>query len=210
MSELPQILAELFGALPPVALAAVMFGLGALFLLFGWPVYRVSVVVLGVMIGAAMGAGIGHLLALHPIILAIPLGLLVGLLALSLQKIGAFLAIGLCAAVLVLTIADVAEAGHGIWIAAALAFVTAGTLAVLLWKPMVTLGMAVIGATLIANAVYLSAEQISPGAAPAFIAAHPNLAAASVAFIAIIGVLFQRADQGPSPPPKKHSPAPRT
>jgi hypothetical protein len=184
------LLGEFFGVVPPVVMAAFLFGVGVLFLLFGWPVYRIALVTTGVLIGAAMGLGIAVLLGVPALLIALPLGVVVGMVSLRLERVGAFVVGGLCGAIPLL-VANQGAHGYGIYVAAALAFLIAGLLTVFIWKPMVILGVAVLGASLVGNGILLGARELDANATDAFLARNPYLFAVGMGILTLMGILFQ-------------------
>lgn len=189
MEFLPPV--EMLGAMPSTILALVLFGTGVMLLLLGWDIYRVALVVLGVLIGAAMGAGLAFLVDIPMLILAIPLGLLVGVLSVGLEKVGAFVVGGMCGAVPLLAGQDMFGPGYGIYIAAGLAFIIAGVLAVMLWRPMIIVSFSVLGGWLMAQGVLIATDRMQPNPLRSLAAAHPYWTAGVMALITLIGVFFQ-------------------
>jgi len=179
-----------FASSSPVILSLVLLAAGVLFLLFGWHVYRVSIVALGVLIGGALGAGLAFLVGIHWLILALPVGVGVGLLTPRMEKLGAFLAGGLCGAVPILLGTASLDSGWGGYLAAGLAFVLAGVVAVFVWRPTVIIGLALAGAFLIANAASLLGDLFGVGG-HRLMARHPIIAGGAICVLALLGALFQ-------------------
>ena len=186
----------LFESVPPIMLAAALFGLGVMCLLFGWHVYRVSLVALAVLIGAAMGAGIAFLAHIPMVILALPVGILVGLVAARLEKVGAFLIGGLGSALWILSSPTFSGPRVGLYVAAGLAFLITGILAILLWRPMIIVSLAATGSWFLASAVLLSADTFSPGALRQIVSQHPHWVIVLMALVTLIGVWFQYRSGG--------------
>ena len=186
----------LFESVPPIMLAAALFGLGVMCLLFGWHVYRVSLVTLAVLIGGAMGAGIAFLAHIPMVILALPVGILVGLVAARLEKVGAFLIGGLCSALWILSSPTFSGPRVGLYVAAGLAFLITGILAILLWRPMIIVSLAATGSWFLASAVLLSADTFSPGALRQIVSQHPHWVIVLMALVTLIGVWFQYRSGG--------------
>lgn len=182
---------ETLGSVPAAVLALVLFGSGVMLLLLGWNIYRVVLVTLGVLVGAAMGAGVAFLMGLPMILLALPLGLLVGVVSVRLEKVGAFLVGGLCSAVPLLIGREMFAPGYGIYVAAGLAFLITGTLAVLLWRPMIIVSFAVIGASLMAEGVLIATDSLKPNSLRDLAGQHPYWTAGVMAFVTLVGVCFQ-------------------
>ena len=176
---------------PPLVLAPALGGLGVLLLLFGWHIYRVLFVAMAVLTGAALGAGAGFLLTVPLLILALPLGIVVGLLALKLEKVGAFFTGGLCSALWVLSSPRFPESGMGLYAAACLAFVITGILAVFLWRPMIIVSLAAIGSWLLTNAILLATDALTDGALRRLFETRPWWCLFFVALVTLVGVGFQ-------------------
>ena len=189
-------------AVPPFVLAAMFFGLDVMFLLFGWQIYRISLVVLAVLVGGAIGAGIAHLVKCPALIFALPVGIVLGLLAGRLEKVGAFLMGGLCSAVWLLSSPAFSGERSGLYIASGLAFLITGILAVLIWRPMIIAGMALIGSWLLLNALLSGTETFSPGTLRGFLSQHPWWGFACMALITLIGIVFQSRESGKMPQEK--------
>lgn len=190
---LPQI--GMLNDVPVSVVAALFFGAGVLLLLFGWHIYRVALVVLGVLTGGAIGALIAHLVGIHVLYLAIPLGIVAGVLTAFLEGLAAFFAGGLCGALGMMALLQ--ETGAGRYVAVGLAFLIGGLLAIFLWRPMIIISLSVVGAVSIANALLLAANGWTPGSAERFLSGHPYLFAAGLAFLTVCGVIFQSIGEKP-------------
>ncbi len=180
----------------PMVLSLGLLAVGVLFLLFGWHVYRVSTVTIGVLMGGAMGAGVAYLVGIPALILAIPLGIVVGLLTPRMEKFGAFLAGGLCGAMPLLMSGQALGSGWGIYVAAAFGFVLAGIVAVFVWRPTVIIGLALAGAYFIANAVSLGGDVFDVGIRR-LMTQHPYITGGAIGLLTLVGALFQsRKEKG--------------
>jgi len=184
---------------PPSVLGAMLFGLGVMLLLFGWQVYRISLVVLGVLVGGAIGGGLAFLVKLPMIILALPIGILVGLLAGRLEKVGAFLVGGLCSALWILSSPAPVTDRIGLYVAAGLAFIVTGLLAVMLWRPMVIVSMAVTGSWLLVSALVTGTEPFSPGTLRQMASRRPMWTAIVMALVTLTGIGFQARSSAQEP-----------
>ncbi len=182
-----------------LALSAVMLVAGLLSLLYGYRLYKVVAVVATGLLGAYVGqAFVAPMLPegvawLAPLVLA-----LVGAVgALSIQRAVVFLA---GAAVGFVSLGPVAA--EMIWggpegptpthylLAGLAAFVLMGILALVLFKPMVTVATAMFGATLLLSAVVHAVEKVSADHRGLY-QAYPRELAWTFAGVAIVGVLFQ-------------------
>jgi hypothetical protein len=189
LSWLPQ--GGLFGAAPTYATGAIFIGLGLLLLLFGWRTYRVSLVTIGVLIGGGIGTALAALVNLHPLLFALPLGILAGVAAVMMEKVGAFFIGGLVGAIPIIVLRAEFQSTAAFYAAAGLGFLIAGIMAIFLWKPVIVVFLSLLGAAFIANGLALTAERLSPGKAEAFVSDHPVLILAAVLLLAVLGVFFQ-------------------
>lgn len=187
---LPRI--EIIGEVSVSVYAAVFFGVGVLLLLFGWHIYRIALVALGVLVGGAVGALIANLAGFHFLYLAVPLGILGGVLTAFLDQVAAFFGGGACGAMLMIAIVqETAEPAWLLYVAAGLAFLIGGIVTAWLYKPMIIVSLSVVGALCIANAVTLVADVRSPGSARQFFYEHPYVMAGGVALVALGGIVLQ-------------------
>jgi len=197
MEQVTREIVKIVEAVPAGPLSVILIGGGIVFLFFGWGLYRVSLVSWGVLIGGSIGAGIalglryGFSIHVPTLVLSIPLGIMMGLIALKLEKVGAFFVGGLCGAIPLLSGRTVLGEGYGIYVAAGLAFLLGGILAVLFWKPMIILSLSVIGAFLVAHGALYGDEAFSSGNLRGIAAAHPYWTATAVGLLTFVGVYFQ-------------------
>jgi len=181
----------LFGVTPGVAAGGIFFGLGVLFLLFGWHAYRVTLVTVGVLVGGGFGAALASLVNLHPLFFALPLGILCGILAVSLEKLGAIFIGGLAGAIPIIALRGEFQSTGVYYACVALAFIIAGVIALYIWKAGIVFFLAVIGASFIVNGIALTAERLSPGSGNAFLSNHPLLVLVALLAMVIFGFYFQ-------------------
>lgn len=179
---------------PPIA-ACLMLGAGVILLFYGWRAYKVALVVVGALLGAALGAALARKLHIHPVIVALPMALAAGIAALMLQKVGVFLAGGACGLLLVASARGMFQNEWGFYVTAALAFTVGALLALYLWRPMITVSLALIGASLIAGGLIAVADMIKPGRATKLVEGHPFWLTAAMIAAAVFGVYFQTRDE---------------
>jgi len=195
---------------PPAIVSVLVFVIGLLFLFFGWQTYRVSWVVTGVLVGGAVGLGIAFTLdvvfdvKIPALVLALPFGIVLGLLTHRLEKLGAFLVGGLCGAVPLLASPHIVGTGTGVFIAAGGTFILGGVLAILLWKPMIIVSFCVVGACLVVQGALLASDCFDSVHLRQLAAAHPWMTAGSVVMLTLIGLYFQTL--GAEKPPEKKKP----
>ena len=185
---------QIKAAVPGIVLAAVLFLVGAVFVFWGWKIYRVALALMGALIGWVVGVSIAASLGLGAVFVALPLAIICALLALFLVKAGVFLVCGLWGAFLVLGAHEMIHAAAARYLAAGVAFFVVGLLAVLLWRPMVTFLLAMFGAGLVANSVTLAVDQFKPGAAARWETAHPWIMLAAILVVAGIGLYHQEEE----------------
>jgi hypothetical protein len=186
---------QIKAALPAVVLAGVLFVVGAVFVFWGWKLWRVALALMGALVGWAVGAVVAAPLGVAAVFVALPLAVICAFLAIFLQKVGVFLVAGLWGAYLVLGAHEMIQAAAARYLAAGVAFFIIGILAVLLWRPMVTFLLAMFGAGLIANAATMTADLFKPGAAGRWEAAHPWITLAAILVVAAIGLYHQEEEE---------------
>ena len=182
---------EFFDKIPPegYALACVVGGL--VFLTLGWTFYRFSLMLLGFLVGAAMGYAIGALFGFSPLYIGLPLGVALAIVLLLVEKVGAFFAGGLTACVPVFVFMTTAEHGYVMFIVAALAFLIGGLLTILLWKPLIIISLSALGATALGNGVLLIMQSANPDLTDRIVSRHGLVVGLFIAAVAIGGILFQ-------------------
>ena len=188
---------EIVKSVPPDIIVGATLAGGFVLLFFGWRLYQIALVSIGVLWGGALGAliAIGLRIAFEinipPIVLAIPLGVVMGLLTPKLQKIGAFIVGGLCGAIPILATQPAEVPGNAVWLAAGVAFLLCGILAVLLWRPMIVLSLAVIGSKLLVVGTFGAADRLGHPVLREKAADYPYVVAAAMGVLTLLGVLFQ-------------------
>lgn len=187
---------DLLSNLPPGVVAGAMLAAGAVLLFFGWRIYRVALVVAAVALGGLFGATLGGALDVPAIIPALVLGVVAGLLAVIVEKAAVFVLGGLCAALPILAAAGhAAQAPAGYYLLAAVGFVLAGVLALLIWRIMIILCLSFLGTWLIANGAVTGLEQVKPGAAGPWIERHMTLFILCFLALWVLGVFLQTAGE---------------
>ena len=185
---------QIKAALPAIVLLGLSFLIGAVFVFWGWKLFRVALALMGALVGWAVGLAIAASLGVGAVFVALPLAVVCAFLAIFLVKAGAFLVAGLWGAYLVLGAHEMIQAAAARYLAAGVAFFVVGILAVLLWRPMITFLLAMFGAGLIANAVTMTADLFKPGAAGRWEADHPWLTLAAILAVAAIGLYHQEEE----------------
>jgi hypothetical protein len=182
-------------AVPQIVLAGLCFLIGAVFIFWGWKIYRVALTLMGALVGWTVGVVIAAPLGVAAIFVALPLAVVCGLLAMLLQQVGVFLVAGLWGAFLVLGAHEMIQAAGARYLAAAVAFFVVGILAVLLWRPMIIFLLAMFGAGLVADAAAMTADLFKPGTAGRWETAHPWMMFAAILVVAGIGLYHQEEEE---------------
>jgi len=186
---------QIKAALPAVVLAGVLFVVGAVFVFWGWKLWRVALALMGALVGWAVGLAIAAPLGVAAVFVAVPLAVICGLLAMFVQQVGVFLVAGLWAALLVLGAHELIQAAAARYVAAGVAFFVVGILAVLLWRPMITFLLAMFGAGLVADAVALTLDGFKLVAVALWETAHPWMTLAAILVVAGIGLYHQEEEE---------------
>ena len=190
-------------AVPAIVLAGLSFPVGAVFVFWGWKIYRAALIVMGALVGWAIGVVVAAPLGIGALLVAVPLAVLCAVLAGFLQQVGVFLIAGLWAALLMLGARDLIHTDAARYLAAAGAFFVIGGLAVLLWRPVIIFLLAMFGAWLVAYAAGMTADLFSPGAWPRWERAHPLITLAAIVIVAAIGLYHQEEEEHPAPPKRE-------
>ena len=186
---------QIVKAMPEIILAGLFFLTGAVFVFWGWKIYRVALVLMGALVGWAVGLVVAASLGIGAVLVALPLAVVCGILAILLQQVGVFVVAGLWGALLVLGAHEIIQAAAARYIAAGVAFFVVGGLAVLLWRPMITFLLAMFGAGLVADAATMTADLAKPGAAARWETAHPWITLAAILVVAGIGLYHQEEEE---------------
>ena len=183
---------QIKAAMPDAVLAAVLFLVGAVFVFWGWKIYRVALALMGALVGWAVGMAIGTALGVNGFFVALALAIICAFLAIFLQKVGVFIVCGLWGAYLVLGAHEMIQAASARYLAAGVAFFVVGILAVLLWRPMITFLLAMFGAGLIVNAATMTADLFAKkGVATKWEEGHPWITLGAILVVAGIGWYHQ-------------------
>ena len=186
---------EIVKAVPEIILAGLSFLIGAVFVFWGWRIYRVALALMGALVGWAVGVIVAAALGVGALFVALPLAILCGILAIFLQNAGVFLVSGLWGAFLVLGAHEMIQAASARYLAAGVAFFVVGILAVVLWRPMITFLLAMFGAEMVANAMTMTVDLLKPGAAARWETAHPWIMFAAIIAVAGIGLYYQEEEE---------------
>jgi hypothetical protein len=186
---------QVVNAVPAIILAGLSFLIGAVFVFWGWKIFRVAWVLMGALVGWSVGVVIAAPLGIGAIFIALPMAVLCGILAIFLLQVAVFLIAGLWAAYLILGAQELIQAAAARYLAAGVAFVVVGLLAVLLWRPAITFLLAMFGAGMVANAVAMAADLAKPGTAARWETAHPWLMFIAILVVAGIGLYSQEEEE---------------
>lgn len=188
----------LFERIPPEPFAVACLVGGLVFLILGWNIYRLSLLVIGATVGTGIGYAVGNYFQFSPLYVGLPLAILLVLLILKIEKIGAFVAGGACAATPILLTFPYADHGPMILAAAGGAFVLAGALTLFLWKPVIIVSICALSAGAFVNGALLLCEEYQPDLF-ARLADKPLFAPLAVAVLALCGILWQSRGQKEEP-----------
>lgn len=181
---------EMLEKIPPELFAAVCLIGGLVLLVLGWKIYRVSLLLIGALVGAGIGYAVGAYFRFSPLYVGVPLAILLVLLILKMEKIGAFVAGGACAATPVLLLFPYPVHGPMVIVAAAGAFVLAGVLTLFLWKPIIIVSICTLGAIGLVNGALLFCEEYRPELFDR-LTDRPAFAPLAACILALCGILWQ-------------------
>jgi len=179
--------------IPPEVFATGCLAFGLVLVFLGWSFYRLALMTVGAGVGFAVGRSLGTILhtGFDPIYPALALAILLGLGALLLEKLGAFLLGGILAGgPVAIIMMHQWRGGSGILLAA-IAFVIGGLVVVLVWRPIIIIGLAAVGAAMAANGALLILEHVKPSLAAKVISTGRVWLWLAIGFVAICGILFQ-------------------
>jgi len=182
-------------SVPPFILGLILIGIGLTLMFLGWRIYRVALAVVGALLGAVAGLALGAAMGLPALIPALILGVAGAILAVLLEKVGAFFVGGFTGVLPILAAQGQFNSKAMFLFALCLAAAIGGVLALYLWRPMITVGLSLIGATMVVNGGLLLWYQFQPKPAESFAAGHPLLIAVIVIILAIIGTYYQKSEE---------------
>jgi len=137
---------------------------GVVFLLFGWRLYRVVMVMVVVMAGGLVAAWVVRHWGLWAMLgVGLPAGLVSGILSMHFERYGVFMLGGAAGAAPVLASQAYFFSDHNMYFAALACALIAGSLAVLFWRPGIVFSLSVLGATCIERGIILGAERFRAG-----------------------------------------------
>ena len=196
MTETMPDLEELIGNLEqypaaPVATLVLLAVMGLVYLLLGWRFYRFVLVLTLVLVGGALGAAVADHFGIHPLWLALPLGVAAGLLVVWIERIGAFVLGGLAGAVPVIASQTYFSSATTFNLAVIAAFLIMGSFTVLFLQPMIVLGTSVIGAATIEHVGLLLVARIRPELAYRIVTQFPAVVVGVFFAMVVIGILCQ-------------------
>lgn len=177
------------------AYSAFLVAIGVLHLFYGWRIYRITFTAFCVLLGGALGAHLALRVGWPWPALALPAAVVAGLLCLWIERFLVFLTVGtVCALALNQVYAKPPDTM--LYVAAGLAFLLGGLLGALLWRPLVILCQALLGAALILSAVLLTAGQVRPDTAGPLLQGREGILLLIVLLTAIPGAIFQMVAGG--------------
>ena len=138
---------------------------GALYLFFGWQLYRVTLVVAGAVFGAFVGASAAHFASLAPsgqIMMVVGGGVVVGGLALFMKRMALFILGGLAGTALVMLAAAMFETEVAFLFWAIMMFLAGGSCAVKFTKPLVIFSTSLLGGTAVLRGVAMLVFRVPP------------------------------------------------
>lgn len=182
---------ELLDSIPAEAYAVGCLIVGLIFLSLGWIVYRFALLLLGLLVGGGIGWAVGHYFEFDPFYLAVPLGLILAVVTLMIEKVGTFFAGGVCGVIPVFLFVPYEEHGPILFAIAAAVFLVAGVLTLLLWKQLIIIVLSIIGAAATANGVLLMLERFNPDLTERITGDYPAGVGFAVAAMAAGGIFFQ-------------------
>ena len=196
---------------PPVA-GVLLLGIGLLYLLWGWRLYRLVLVITLVLVGGAIGGGVARQFGWHPLWLGLPFGVIAGLLVAWAERFGAFVLGGMAGVLPVIVSRPYFATPHTYAFAVLAAFLLAGSFTVIYLHPMIVLASAFVGAACMENAVLIVLEAALPGFTYRVVNRYPALMIGPFFAIVVVGILHQtrtppketdgvRQDADGTPPP---------
>ena len=165
--------------------------LGTALLVAGWRVYRLSLVLSGLVFGGMAGLSLGLALEFHPFMTAVIAGVICGACALPMARIFMFLLCGCLGAIVVMPIMT-HFFGEELWILwAVVGFAAMGLLAFIFFKKVIIILTSLEGAFVITFGIYFLFLQVTNGTAGSSLSATPLAILAVVPALAFTGILIQ-------------------
>lgn len=200
--------------------AALLLAVGVVYLIYGWKIFRILVVVNAAVLGALLGTKIGSMLNLQgsnmPLFGAIAISLLFAVLALPLMKYAVSLMGALAGSLLgysvwhyVCRAANAPELGNSAWVGALIGLVTLGLLAFIIFRIVIIIFTAFQGALFTSSGILgvLMQWDAFRTSLLTSLRANPYLLPMLVLVPAIIGFAFQHAYFDKKGAAKKPAPA---
>jgi len=141
-----------------------LFGvIGAVYLFWGWQLYRFTLVMTSVIVGGLFGAALARGWGYFGLVPAVGGAMLFGLLAVPLEKAAVFLLGGLCGAGFGMMVAGYSPESvvNTFW--ALLGFIVFGGLAVRFFKPIIVIATSLLGSYCITHALAVILGRVPPG-----------------------------------------------
>ncbi len=184
---------------------------GALYLFFGWQVYRVTLALTSGLLGATVGAGCVHALAINQpaaVIVVIALVVVSAALSVPFKVLALFLLGGLAGLVLLMIpgIAFETEVAGLFW--AILAFLAGGSCVVVFVRPMVIVSTAILGSAVLLRSLAVLLYNASPRLDEFTDIARTPIFLAVFLALSGLGVLcqFTSAPRAPAAPSRRPPP----
>ena len=173
---------------------------GALYLLFGWRLHLILLVAAMVVGGGVLGLLSAHVLNVAEWPVALVTGVLCGILAGLVERVGVFMFGGLAGVVLFLDMGRLFREEVAFLFFLLIVFVVAGSLAATFMKPAIVLATAVLGALGLIWGGMLCIETMRENAGKDFALNHPAVMALLFFGLIVLGILFQTRRGQPETP----------
>lgn len=188
-------LAARLSALPQVYIFALVIA-GLALLVAGYKIYRVALVLSGIVAGAIIGVTLGRAFNINPVVVGIICAVVMGILALPLQKVLFFIAGGaigviFVAPTLAVIFKSLDERFWPLWLF--LGFVMLGVLMVLFFKQIVIIATAIEGAVLVSFGCVMLIQRAPSRSAHSIILHPPLVILILILLLAMFGVVTQTA-----------------
>jgi len=174
---------------------------GVALLLAGYKIYKVALVLSGIVAGTIIGVTFGRAFQINPMITGAIFAVALGILAIPLQKILFFVAGGAIGVIFV-SPALAMVFGERLWLLwLAIGFVALGALAVLFFKQIVIIATSLEGAILVAFGTILLVQERTVGTVRKTLLAPDIYLLILVCLLTLFGVVIQAALEQKKPPP---------